>query len=83
MLKQHKYYVYYDENKVYARMDMRPPVLVMECPNPQDAHDLVQSIVNPDNIHPSTLGQDGFLSQRFQERISPNCEATVKKAYGE
>lgn len=62
-LKQHKFYVYYEGDTVYARADTRDRVVIVKCeadPNPdpklartaaQVAHDYVQTIVNPDHIH--------------------------------
>lgn len=47
MLSQHRYYVYYEGCRVYARMDQCERVLVEECESPQAAHDKVQSIINP------------------------------------
>lgn len=81
-LRQHKYYVYYDGPNVYARMDEQERVLVQTFETPQEAHDYVQSVVNPDARHNSTFGPQGFNSPAFQASISGNCEAVVKKAYG-
>lgn len=83
MLKQHNFYVYYDGNKVMARMGDRAPVVAKTCKTPQDAHDLVQTIVNPTGIkhdHPTLEGK-GFHHRAFQEQISANCEPFVKAAY--
>lgn len=49
-LKQHRYYVYHEENRVMARMEDLPPVVAEECDTPQAAHDKVQSVVNPQGL---------------------------------
>lgn len=83
MLKQHEFYVYYDGNKVMARMQKQPPVVAKICASPQEAHDEVQKIVNPKALKATdaSLGGRGFLHENFQNAISANCEAYVKAAY--
>lgn len=88
MLTQHQFYVYHDANNVMARMDKREPVVAKTCTTAQEAHDLVQTIVNPENKRPEdfkqidSLGRPmGFHSDEFQSAISGNCEAFVTAAY--
>lgn len=81
MLKQHTYYVYYEGNLVYARMENREPVLAETLKTPQEAHDKVQSIVNPGGRSAASFGPKGFLEAEFQGAISKNCEAYVVAAY--
>lgn len=98
MLKQHNYYVYHDGSTVFARKEDFAPVVAKECASPQEAHDYVQSVINPAGkrpqdfreckIDPKTGKPDptkplGFLSKEFQDAISPNCEKVVRAAYGE
>lgn len=81
MLDQHRFYVYYEENRVMARMDKLAPVVAETCKTPQDAHDKVQTIVNPRGLKHDAFGPKGFHDERFQNAISTNCEAFVKAAY--
>lgn len=83
MLTQHEFYAYYDENRVYARRREEKAVLAQTLDTPQDAHDLVQSIVNPNDLHckHKSLGEKGFNHPSFQESISENCRAFVEAAY--
>jgi hypothetical protein len=83
MLTQHEFYVYHDENRVYARRREEEAVLARTLDTPQDAHDLVQSIVNPDGLHckHKSLGEKGFHHPSFQEAISENCREFVEAAY--
>jgi hypothetical protein len=92
-LKQHKYYVYSEENRVMARMDALEPVVAEECHGgaldedglpkspAQEAADKVQAILNPEGRKHSFFGKKGFLEESFQKSISTNCEAYVKAAY--
>lgn len=97
MLKQHQFYVYYDGANVMARWADRQPVVAKTFPkrlvkdskgiesdvSAQDAHDFVQTVVNPTGIkhdHPTLEGK-GFHAPAFQDQISANCEAFVKAAY--
>jgi hypothetical protein len=80
MLRQHDYYVYYDGSRVYARMGDRPPVLARECKTPQEAHDFVQRIINPEGKRKEDFAQ-GFNDPQFQKAISASCEAFVRDAY--
>jgi hypothetical protein len=83
MLTQHSHYVYYDENKVLARRGTEKPVVAMTCDSVQDAHDVVQSIVNPSKLLPGdpSLEGQGFHHPAFQAAISENCRAYVEAAY--
>lgn len=81
MLKQHTYYVYYEGSLVYARMEDREPVLAETMKTPQEAHDKVQTIVNPGGRAASSFGHKGFLEPEFQAAISDNCKAYVVAAY--
>lgn len=82
MLTQHEFYVYYDGPKVYARMGEQEPVVVEEFDTAQEAHDRVQSIINPDGLRPEQVHEKlGFLSPEFQEGISVRCEEYVRAAY--
>jgi hypothetical protein len=96
MLKQHAFYAYHDENRVMARMGDRDPVVAQECETPQEAHDLVQKIINPtglrhddpslqtetpDHPEPRMRKATGFHHPSFQDKISDNCESFVKAAY--
>lgn len=93
-LKQHKFYVYNQENRVMARMDDLDPVVAEECKGggldedgkpkspAQEAHDRVQAILNPEGRKHSYFGPKGFLEDSFQKNISKNCEVYVKAAYG-
>jgi len=93
---QHEYYLYHEENRVYARMGDKPRVLVKEFALDADhgkdidglpitanqaAHNFVQSIINPDGVGSHTYGKLGFLHPDFLAQVSPRCEATVKAAY--
>ena len=83
MLKQHQFYVYHQENRVYARRGKEEPVLLEACDTPQAAADLVQSIVNPTFVserHPAFAGM-GYVHPAFQAKISDNCRAAVETAY--
>lgn len=89
MLKQHQYYVYYAENRVYARCGDKEPVLAETCKTPQEAHDKVQAILNPTKRDPHSFtevdkkgNRMGFLSKEFQTAIAGHCEQYVKAAYG-
>lgn len=81
MLKQHEYYVYYQGNLVMARRKAEAPVVAEECASPQAAHDKVQSIVNPDGVHPTKVGPMGFNEPAWQAAISGKCKAYVEAAY--
>lgn len=89
MLKQHEFYVYYEGASVFARAGKHERVLMAELKTPQEAHDLVQTIVNPDGHNhlnfsqPDAKGNTGFHHESFQGAISKNCEAAVRKAYQE
>lgn len=104
-LKQHEFYVYHDGANVMARRGTLAPVVAKTFPSrkakdsngkeaemsAQDAHDFVQTIVNPKGLahdHPSLKveaegypGKTGFHHPSFQQAISGNCEAFVKAAY--
>ncbi|MEZ0263017.1 MAG: hypothetical protein ACAH80_18575 [Alphaproteobacteria bacterium] len=92
-LKQHKFYVYHDGAKIFARMDDLDPVLVEECKGgglddegqpkspAQEAHDKVMTILNPKGLKHTRFGPRGFLEDSFQKDISKHCEATVTAAY--
>lgn len=81
MLSQHKFYVYYDGPKVFARRGQEPAVVAEEFATAQQAHDKVQTIVNPEGKHAIDFGRQGFHAAAFQDAISGNCEAYVKAAY--
>lgn len=85
-LKQHAFYVYHEENRVMARRGAEPPVIAETCKDAQEAHDKVQAIVNPEDLHPHArlLGGPsgpGFLHPEFQVAISENCREYVLSAY--
>lgn len=94
-LLQHEFYVYHAGPLVYARWGDREPVLARECETPQEAHDVVQSVVNPrgrrhdhkDYWVDRTVDVErtrvclGFNHPKFQAQISGNCEAFVRDAY--
>lgn len=81
MLKQHEFYVYYEENRVYARMGEHKPVIAEIMETPQAAHDKVQSVVNPKGLPSAQIGPKGFNEDSFQKAISDNCRAYVEAAY--
>lgn len=81
MRSPHKYYVYYDGGRVFARMEKREPVLVREFATAQEAHDFVQKVVNPSGKAAREFGPKGFLEESFVQKISGNCEAIVVEAY--
>ena len=83
MLKAHDFYIYHDENRVYARRGQDAPVLAQTCADPQAAADFVQSVLNPDDLRydHKSLGGLGFGHRSFQERISPRCQEFVEAAY--
>lgn len=81
MLKEHKFYVYHDDNIVYARMGERAPVVAFTCENAQDAYEKVQSVINPERRSAESFGPEGFNSDEFQVSISENCKSVVKAAY--
>lgn len=81
MLKEHSHYVYHSENRVYARRGSEAPVLATTCESAQDAYELVQSIVNPEKVHPATFGHLGYNHPDFQAAIGPNCKEFVEQAY--
>ena len=67
----YKYIVYYEENRVLAKMDDLDPVLVREFEAGQDengrpvsaaqaAHDFVQTVVNPKKFKPEDFGNDSL-----------------------
>jgi hypothetical protein len=82
MKSPHKYYVYYDGNKVYARMEGEKPIVAETLKTPQEAHDRVQEIVNPRGKPHAEFGPRGFLEPAFQAAISGHAEQYVKEAYG-
>lgn len=82
MLKAHKYYVYHDDNKVFARMEDKEPILLKEFETSGEAYTAVQSVLNPDSKDCLFWGPEGFNSKAFQESISGSCEKIVKAAYG-
>jgi len=94
--KQHKFYLYHEENRVHARILGQQPVIAKEFPLDADygkdvdglpitpfqaAHDFVQKIINPDDVEARKFGKLGFLSPEFLSTVSERCEATVKAAY--
>lgn len=81
MLKNHEFYVYHEGSTVFARAGNRSPVILQTFDTPQEAHDKVQSIINPTNKQHQDFGPDGFLSEEFQLSISDNCRAAVEAAY--
>ena len=81
MLKEHKFYIYHDDNIVYARMGERDPVVAYTCENAQEAYEKVQSIINPERRSAESFGSQGFNSDEFQTSISENCKSVVKAAY--
>lgn len=80
-LKQHRFYVYYSGADVLAREGDRDPIVAETLDSPQDAHDRVQSIVNPEGRRPADFGPLGFNDPAFQDAISGNCEEYVRRAY--
>lgn len=81
MKSPHKFYVYYDGNKVLARMEDQKPVVAETLATPQEAHDRVQSILNPRGQAPAEFGPAGFLEPAFQGSISGRSEKYVRDAY--
>lgn len=82
MLRQHDFYVYYSGDKVLARMGTRSPKVIFKATSPQEAHDIVQTIINPDAKSHVEFGPTGYHSEEFQSQISANCEKVVREAYG-
>lgn len=77
----YKYYVYYDGCKVFARKDDLEPIEIAEYATAQEAHDYVQSIINPEGRSADSYGYKGFLSEEFQAKIEGNCAEVVINAY--
>lgn len=101
-LKQHQFYVYYEGATVYARAGDKERVVVDQFEDTgklgepdyysgvQKAHDLVQSILNPESwdlskkfAKPDSTAKKNieWHHEDYQKLISPYSEATVRAAY--